>query len=282
MPTIINNVETLASIAPIMLKGAQWYSQFGSESSKGTKVFALAGDIVNTGIVEVPIGTPIGDILFNIGGGISGKKRFKAAQIGGPSGGCITLENLNTATDYDSLAKLGAIMGSGGLIAMDEDTCMVDTARFFMDFIQDESCGKCLPCRLGTKQMLEILERITQGKGVEGDIELLVELGETIQQTAICGLGQSAPNPVLSTLKYFRDEYEAHIIDKRCPALQCSALIHYEVIADACIGCTLCKRACPTNAIDGDVKKIHFIRQEDCILCGACYEKCKSDAIRRF
>ncbi|MDP2813474.1 MAG: NuoF family protein, partial [Erysipelotrichaceae bacterium] len=203
-PTIINNVETLASVPAIMLKGAHWYSQYGTETSKGTKVFALAGDIVNTGIVEVPIGTPIGDILFNIGGGISGKKKFKAAQIGGPSGGCITLENLNTPTDYDQLAKLGAIMGSGGLIAMDEDTCMVDTARFFMDFIQDESCGKCLPCRLGTKQMLEILERITQGKGVEGDIELLVELGETIQQTAICGLGQSAPNPVLSTIRYFK------------------------------------------------------------------------------
>ncbi|MBV1708841.1 MAG: FAD-dependent oxidoreductase [Erysipelothrix sp.] len=280
-PTIINNVETLASVAPIMLKGAAWYNQYGTETSKGTKVFALAGDIVNTGIVEVPIGTPIGDILFNIGGGISGKKKFKAAQIGGPSGGCITLENLNTPTDYDQLAKLGAIMGSGGLIAMDEDTCMVDTARFFMDFIQDESCGKCLPCRLGTKQMLEILERITQGKGVEGDIERLVELGETIQQTAICGLGQSAPNPVLSTIRYFREEYQQHIKDKYCKAGVCSDLF-----------ISPCENTCPANInVPGYIRLIasgrfldayQLIRQENPFpaVCGRictrpCEAKCR-------
>jgi NADH-quinone oxidoreductase subunit F len=281
-PTIINNVETLASVPAIMLKGAAWYSQFGTENSKGTKVFALAGDIVNTGIVEVPIGTPIGDILFNIGGGISGKKKFKAAQIGGPSGGCITLENLNTPTDYDQLAKLGAIMGSGGLIAMDEDTCMVDTARFFMDFIQDESCGKCLPCRLGTKQMLEILQRITQGKGVEGDIELLIELGETIQQTAICGLGQSAPNPVLSTIRYFKEEYQQHIRDKYCKAGVCSDLF-----------ISPCENTCPANInVPGYIRLIaagrfldayQLIRQENPFpaVCGRiCTRPCESKCRR--
>jgi NADH-quinone oxidoreductase subunit F len=281
-PTIINNVETLASIPSIMLKGAAWYSQYGTETSKGTKVFALAGDIVNTGIVEVPIGTPIGDILFNIGGGISGKKKFKAAQIGGPSGGCITLENLNTPTDYDQLAKLGAIMGSGGLIAMDEDTCMVDTARFFMDFIQDESCGKCLPCRLGTKQMLEILERITKGKGVDGDIELLVELGETIQQTAICGLGQSAPNPVLSTIRYFKEEYQQHIKDKYCKAGVCSDLF-----------ISPCENTCPANInVPGYIRLIaagrfmdayQLIRQENPFpaVCGRiCTRPCESKCRR--
>jgi NADH-quinone oxidoreductase subunit F len=281
-PTIINNVETLASVPAIMLKGAAWYSQYGTENSKGTKVFALAGDIVNTGIVEVPIGTPIGDILFNIGGGISGKKKFKAAQIGGPSGGCITLENLNTPTDYDQLAKLGAIMGSGGLIAMDEDTCMVDTARFFMDFIQDESCGKCLPCRLGTKQMLEILQRITQGKGVEGDIELLIELGETIQQTAICGLGQSAPNPVLSTIRYFKEEYQQHIRDKYCKAGVCSDLF-----------ISPCENTCPANInVPGYIRLIaagrfldayQLIRQETPFpaVCGRiCTRPCESKCRR--
>jgi NADH-quinone oxidoreductase subunit F len=281
-PTIINNVETLASVPAIMLKGAAWYSQFGTENSKGTKVFALAGDIVNTGIVEVPIGTPIGDILFNIGGGISGKKKFKAAQIGGPSGGCITLENLNTPTDYDQLAKLGAIMGSGGLIAMDENTCMVDTARFFMDFIQDESCGKCLPCRLGTKQMLEILQRITQGKGVEGDIELLIELGETIQQTAICGLGQSAPNPVLSTIRYFKEEYQQHIRDKYCKAGVCSDLF-----------ISPCENTCPANInVPGYIRLIaagrfldayQLIRQENPFpaVCGRiCTRPCESKCRR--
>ncbi|MHB1485570.1 MAG: NADH-ubiquinone oxidoreductase-F iron-sulfur binding region domain-containing protein [Saccharofermentanales bacterium] len=223
-PTIINNVETLASIPAILLNGSDWYAQYGTATSKGTKVFALAGDIINTGIVEVPIGMPLGDILFKIGGGIIGKKKFKAAQIGGPSGGCITPENLNVPTDYESLTKLGAIMGSGGLIVMNEDTCMVDTARFFMDFIQDESCGKCVACRIGTKRMLEILERITKGQGKKGDIELLLELGETIKETAMCGLGQTAPNPVLSAIKYFREEFEEHINDKYCRAGVCSEL----------------------------------------------------------
>ena len=221
MPTIINNVETFANIPAILLKGAEWYAGIGSDSAKGTKVFALAGDIANTGIVEVPIGVPLGNILYDIGGGIPGKKAFKAAQLGGPSGGCITKDNLNTPTDYNSLKELGAIMGSGGLIAMNEDTCMVDTARYFMDFIQDESCGKCVACRIGTKRMLEILERICAGQGVEGDIELLEELGATIQKTAMCGLGQTAPNPVLSTIRYFREEYEEHIRHKYCRAGVC-------------------------------------------------------------
>ena len=235
-PTIINNVETFASVAPIILKGGEWYSKFGTETSKGTKVFALAGDVVNTGILEVPIGTSLGDILFKIGGGMQDKKKFKAAQIGGPSGGCITQENLNTPADYAELTKLGAIMGSGGLIAMNEDTCMVDTARFFMDFIQDESCGKCVACRVGTKRMLEILERITQGEGKVGDIELLEELGDTIKKTAMCGLGQTAPNPVLSTIRYFRNEYEEHIKDKYCRAGVCSNLF-----------ISPCENTCPAN-----------------------------------
>lgn len=235
-PTIINNVETLASIPAIILKGGEWYAQFGTSNAKGTKVFALAGDVLNTGIVEIPIGMPLGDILFKIGGGMRNNKKFKAAQIGGPSGGCITQENLNTKTDYDSITKLGAIMGSGGLIVMNEDTCMVDTARFFMEFIQDESCGKCIPCRVGTKRMLEILERITKGQGKEGDIELLVELGQTIKETAMCGLGQSAPNPVLSTIRYFRDEYEEHIKNKYCRAGVCSELF-----------ISPCENACPAN-----------------------------------
>ncbi|MHB8129632.1 MAG: NADH-ubiquinone oxidoreductase-F iron-sulfur binding region domain-containing protein [Mobilitalea sp.] len=235
-PTIINNVETFAAVPVILLKGGEWYAGFGTAASKGTKVFALAGDIVNTGIIEVPIGTPLGDILFNIGGGIKDKKKFKSAQIGGPSGGCITQDNLNVSTDYESLTKLGAIMGSGGLIAMNEDTCMVDTARYFMDFIQDESCGKCVACRVGTKRMLEILERITRGEGQEGDIELLEELGDTIQETAMCGLGQTAPNPVLSTIKYFRNEYEEHIKDKHCRAGVCSELF-----------ISPCENTCPAN-----------------------------------
>ena len=235
-PTIINNVETLASIPAIILKGGEWYAQFGSATSKGTKVFALAGDVANTGIVEVPIGMPLGDILFKIGGGMLNKKKFKSAQIGGPSGGCITQDNLNTSTDYEPLTKLGAIMGSGGLIVMNEDSCMVDTARFFMDFIQDESCGKCVACRVGTKRMLEILERITQGEGQDGDIELLEELGETIKETAMCGLGQTAPNPVLSTIRYFRNEFEEHIKNKYCRAGVCSALF-----------ISPCENACPAN-----------------------------------
>ena len=284
-PTIINNVETLAGVPSIILKGSAWYSQYGTEKAKGTKVFALAGDIVNTGIVEVPIGIPLGDIIFKIGGGILNNKRFKSAQIGGPSGGCVTQDNLNTPTDYESLTMLGAIMGSGGLIAMNEDTCMVDTARFFMDFIQEESCGKCLACRVGTKRMLEILERITRGEGVEGDIELLEELGETIQQTAMCGLGQTAPNPVLSTIRYFRDEYEEHIKYKYCRAGVCSDLF-----------ISPCENTCPANVnIPGYVALIasgrfmdayDLIRQENPLpaICGRicthpCEEKCRRGAV---
>jgi hypothetical protein len=235
-PTIINNVETFASVPVIIERGADWYSQFGTKDSKGTKVFALAGDVVNTGIVEVPIGMPLGDIIFEIGGGTGEKKKFKSAQIGGPSGGCVTTENLNVATDYETLKRVGAIMGSGGLIVMNEDTCMVDTARFFMDFIKDESCGKCVAGRIGTKRMLEILERITRGEGEEGDVELLIELGKTIQETAMCGLGQTAPNPVLSTIQYFRDEYDEHIRNKYCRAGVCSSLF-----------ISPCENTCPAN-----------------------------------
>ncbi|HHX78056.1 MAG TPA: NADH-quinone oxidoreductase subunit NuoF, partial [Firmicutes bacterium] len=235
-PTIINNVETLANVAPIVLKGADWYCRFGTEKSKGTKVFALAGNIVNSGIIEVPMGTALGDIIYNIGGGIIGNKKFKAVQSGGPSGGCLTVEHLNVPVDYESLASLGAIMGSGGLIVMNEDTCMVDTARYFMDFIQDESCGKCLPCRVGTKRMLEILEKLTEGRGQESDLEMLEEIAITIRNTAMCGLGQTAPNPVLSTIKYFRDEYETHIHEKHCNAGVCSELYTAP-----------CQNACPAS-----------------------------------
>ena len=281
-PTIINNVETFASVPSIIFNGSAWYSQYGTEKAKGTKVFALAGDIVNTGIVEVPIGIPLGEIIFKIGGGIINKKRFKSAQIGGPSGGCVTQDNLNTPTDYESLTMLGAIMGSGGLIAMNEDTCMVDTARYFMDFIQEESCGKCLACRVGTKRMLEILERITRGEGVDGDIELLEELGETIQQTAMCGLGQTAPNPVLSTIKYFRDEYEEHIKYKYCRAGVCADLF-----------ISPCENTCPANVnIPGYLALIasgrfmdayDLIRQENPLpaICGRiCTHPCESKCRR--
>ncbi len=281
-PTIINNVETFAAIAPIILKGSKWHAQYGTEKSKGTKVFALAGDIVNAGIVEVPIGIPLGEIVFKIGGGILGKKKFKSAQIGGPSGGCVTQDNLNTPTDYESLTQLGAIMGSGGLIVMDEDTCMVDTARYFMDFIQEESCGKCLACRVGTKRMLEILERITEGEGREGDIELLEELGTTIQETAMCGLGQTAPNPVLSTIKYFRDEYEEHIKYKYCRAGVCANLF-----------ISPCENTCPANVnIPGYLALIaagrffdayDLIRQENPLpaICGRiCTHPCESKCRR--
>ena len=277
-PTNINNVETLGNIAQIILKGADWFKSIGIPTSTGTKVFALGGKINNTGLVEVPMGIPLRTIIEDIGGGCPNGKKFKAVQTGGPSGGCIPASLLDISVDYDSLTKIGAMMGSGGMIVMDEDNCMVDIARFFLDFTVDESCGKCTPCRVGTRRMLEILERITQGKGEEGDIEKLETLAENIKSSALCGLGQTAPNPVLSTIKYFRDEYEAHIKEKRCPAHHCQALLNYK-ITDACRGCTACARKCPVNAISGNVKEQHVIDQQKCIKCGSCIATCKFGAI---
>ena len=277
-PTNINNVETLGNIAQIILKGADWFKSIGIPTSTGTKVFALGGKINNTGLVEVPMGIPLRTIIEDIGGGCPNGKKFKAVQTGGPSGGCIPASMLDISVDYDSLTKIGAMMGSGGMIVMDEDNCMVDIARFFLDFTVDESCGKCTPCRVGTRRMLEILERITQGKGEEGDIEKLETLAENIKSSALCGLGQTAPNPVLSTIKYFRDEYEAHIKEKRCPAHHCQALLNYK-ITDACRGCTACARKCPVNAITGNVKEQHVIDQQKCIKCGSCIATCKFGAI---
>ncbi|AGB42160.1 NADH:ubiquinone oxidoreductase, NADH-binding (51 kD) subunit [Halobacteroides halobius DSM 5150] len=281
-PSNINNVETFANVPVIIKETAEEYSKVGTEGSKGTKVFALTGKINNTGLAEVPMGITIEEIVFDIGGGILGDKDFKAVQIGGPSGGCLTKEHLDLPVDYDSLIDAGAMMGSGGLVVMDEDTCMVDVARFFLDFTQSESCGKCTPCREGTKRMLEILERITAGEGQEGDIKLLEDLGENIKSTSLCGLGQTAPNPVLSTLKYFRNEYEAHIYDETCPAGACSELSSgYVIDADACIGCTACAKVCPVDAIEGEPKEDHVIDAEVCISCGACADKCPTDAISR-
>ena len=277
-PTNINNVETLGNIAQIILKGADWFKSIGIPTSTGTKVFALGGKINNTGLVEVPMGIPLRTIIEDIGGGCPNGKKFKAVQTGGPSGGCIPASLLDISVDYDSLTKIGAMMGSGGMIVMDEDNCMVDIARFFLDFTVDESCGKCTPCRVGTRRMLEILERITQGKGEEGDIEKLETLAENIKSSALCGLGQTAPNPVLSTIKYFRDEYEAHIKEKRCPAHHCQALLNYK-ITDACRGCTACARKCPVNCISGKVKEQHVIDQTKCIKCGTCMATCKFGAI---
>jgi NADP-reducing hydrogenase subunit HndC len=278
-PTILNNVETYANIPQIINNGSEWFAAMGTEKSKGTKVFALGGKINNTGLVEVPMGTSMREVIFEIGGGIPNGKKFKAAQTGGPSGGCIPMEHIDVAIDYDNLIALGSMMGSGGLIVMDEDNCMVDIARFFLDFTVDESCGKCTPCREGTKRMLEILDKIVEGKGQTGDIEKLESLANTIKNSALCGLGQTAPNPVLSTLKYFRDEYEAHINDKKCPAGVCQGLAKYIVIEDKCKGCGICAKQCPVTAISGKPKTPYVIAHDKCAKCGICLEKCPFGAI---
>ena len=278
-PTIINNVETYANIPQIILKGAEWFASMGTEKSKGTKVFALGGKITNTGLVEIPMGTTLREIVYEIGGGIPNGKKFKAAQTGGPSGGCIPASLIDTPVDYDSLIAIGSMMGSGGLIVMDEDNCMVDIAKFFLEFTVDESCGKCTPCRVGTRRMLEILEKITDGRGEDGDIEKLEELALTIKATSLCGLGQTAPNPVLSTLRYFRDEYEAHIYEKRCPAGQCKKLAQFIINPELCKGCSLCAKKCPVGAISGEIKSPFTIDQDKSIKCGACIDSCKFNAI---
>jgi len=278
-PTVLNNVETFANIPRIVLNGASWYRHLGTDRSGGTKVFSLSGKVKNTGLIEVPLGASLRKIIYDIGGGIEGGKTFKALQTGGPSGGCIPAEFLDTEVDYESLAQVGSIMGSGGMVVLDETSCMVDTAKFFLQFTQSESCGKCTPCRIGTKRMLEILERITSGQGKEGDIELLEELGQYIRATSLCGLGMTAPNPVLSTLRYFRNEYEAHIRDKKCPAAVCKDLITYSILEEICNGCGACKRACPADAIRGTRKTPHRIDPEICIKCGTCFDACKFKAI---
>ena len=280
-PTVLNNVETYANIPAIILKGAEWFASVGTEKSKGTKVFALGGKINNTGLLEIPMGTTLREIVYEIGGGIPNGKAFKAAQTGGPSGGCIPASLLDTKIDYDNLIAIGSMMGSGGLIVMDEDNCMVDVARFFLDFTQDESCGKCPPCRIGTKRMLEILERICDGKGVKGDIERLEELAVGIKASALCGLGQTAPNPVLSTIRYFRDEYEAHINDKKCPAGVCKHLLDFTIDPETCKGCGICAKKCPADAITGEKKKPYTIDTAKCIKCNACIEACPFGSISK-
>jgi NADH-quinone oxidoreductase subunit F len=275
-PSVLNNVETWANVPLIINKGADWFTQFGTDGSKGTKIFSLVGKITNTGLVEVPMGITLKDIIYKIGGGIPGGKRFKAVQTGGPSGGCIPEELLDLEVGFDELSKAGSMMGSGGMIVMDEDTCMVDVARYFINFLTDESCGKCVPCREGLRQMLKILTNITAGKGKAGDIELLEELSETAKEASLCALGTSAPNPFLSTVRYFRDEYEAHIKEKRCPALSCKELISYHIDPEKCSACMICLRKCPVKAVDGGKKKIHIIDQEKCTKCATCFEVCPS------
>jgi NADP-reducing hydrogenase subunit HndC len=278
-PTILNNVETWANIPRIIMNGADWFASMGTEKSKGTKVFALGGKINNVGLVEIPMGTTLREIVEEIGGGVPNGKKFKAAQTGGPSGGCIPASNFDVAIDYDNLVAIGSMMGSGGLIVMDEDDCMVDIAKFFLEFTVDESCGKCTPCRIGTKRLLELLQKITDGKGTMEDLEQLERLASLIKNNSLCALGQSAPNPVLSTLKHFRDEYVAHIVDKRCPAGKCKALLSYNIDPDKCIGCGLCAKNCPGDAITGEKKKPHTIDTTKCVKCGLCMEKCKKDAV---
>ena len=280
-PTTENNVETFANIPQIILKGAEWFASMGTEKSKGTKVFALGGKITNTGLVEIPMGTTLREIIEDIGGGVPDGKKFKAAQTGGPSGGCIPASLIDTPIDYDNLTAIGCMMGSGGLIVMDEDNCMVDIAKFFLNFTVDESCGKCAPCRIGTKRMMEILEKITSGNGTLEDIDKLEELAYYIKENSLCGLGQTAPNPVLATLKFFREEYIAHVVDKKCPAGVCKKLLNYTIDPEKCRGCTLCARKCPAGAISGSVKNPHTIDTAKCIKCGACMESCKFGAISK-
>ncbi|MBN2559091.1 MAG: NADH-quinone oxidoreductase subunit NuoF [Clostridia bacterium] len=279
MPTTVNNVETLANIPSIFNMGAGRFAEIGTKTSKGTKVFALAGNVNKVGLVEVPMGTTLREIVYDIGDGIVGGKKFKAVQTGGPSGGCIPEQFLDIPIDYESLKEIGSMMGSGGMIIMDEDTCMVDIAKYYLEFTTDESCGKCTPCRIGNKRLYEILCKITKGEGTEEDLDSLKELGGIIKDTSLCGLGQTAPNPVLSTMKYFYDEYLSHVRDKKCPAGICSSLTRYEIIADKCIGCTMCAKACPTACISGKVREPHKIDQAKCIKCGACFKACKFDAI---
>ena len=278
-PTNVNNVETFANIPVIFLKGPEWFASIGTEKSKGTKVFALAGKINNVGLIEVPMGTTLREVIYDIGGGIKGGKEFKAVQTGGPSGGCLTKKHLDTPIDYDNLTAAGSMMGSGGMIVMDEDDCMVSVAKFYLQFTVDESCGKCVPCRIGNKRLEEILDKITKGKGTMEDLDYLKNLSKVIKDTALCGLGQTSPNPVLSTLDNFYDEYVAHIVDKRCPAHKCRALRVYAIDPDRCKGCTACARACPAGAIKGEVKQAHVIDNEKCIRCGACFDKCKFNAV---
>ncbi|MCB6616799.1 NADH-quinone oxidoreductase subunit NuoF [Ruminococcus sp. 210702-SL.1.03] len=279
-PTVLNNVETFANVPQIILKGAKWYKSIGPENSPGTKAFALTGNINNTGLIEVPMGTTLREIIFDVGGGIRGGKQFKAVQIGGPSGGCLVTDNLDISLDFDSLKKVGAMIGSGGLVVMDESSCMVEVARFFMNFTQNESCGKCVPCREGTKRMLEILEKIVAGNGEDGDIETLLELADTIKSTALCGLGKSAASPVVSTIKNFRSEYEAHVYDKKCPAGNCKKLVTYQIDPDICKGCSKCARACPVGAISGEIRSPFHIDTAKCIKCGACITSCNFKAVK--
>lgn len=278
-PTLLNNVETYANVTKIILNGADWLNSIGTEKSKGTKVFALGGKIKNTGLVEVPMGTTVNEIIYDIGGDCPNGKQFKAAQTGGPSGGFIPKSLANTPIDYENLVAIGSMMGSGGMIVLDEDNCMVDMAKFYLEFTVEESCGKCTPCRIGNKRLLEILDKITDGRGTMEDLNKLEELGSFIKDNSLCGLGQSSPNPVLSSIKYFRDEYEAHIKEKKCPAHVCKKMVKYTILKDKCIGCTKCARVCPTNCISGKVKELHVIDQEKCIKCGACFDSCKFSSI---